>query len=783
MSTPAMTSDAIAALAREGVSRRAFLKGSGALIVGFSVAGAAGRLGLAPEEAFAQAAADPNTLLDSWIAIQSDGTVTAYTGKCELGQGQFTVQSQLVAEELCVPLERVRLTQCVTGVTPNQGTTSGAGTHFANFNRAGLALAAATARQALVGLASTKLGVPVAELAARDGSVFVTADASRSISYADLIGGRTFQVPLDKAAVRRHPREWTILGKPIGRLDLPDMVTARLQYVHNVRVPDMLHGRPVRPPSVGATLVSVDESSIKDLPGIVKVVTRKNYVGVVAQKPWQAIQAAEKLRVIWSAGPTLPGQAGYYDYMRTQPSRDTMVVDSGDVPDKMATAATTLRATYRYPFQMHGSIGSSCAVADVQSGKVTIWAASQNVYGLRGAAATLLNVPPETIQVVFTRGSGCYGINGADAVAFDAALLSQEAGKPVRVQLSRKDEMAWENYGLAFTIDQQIGLDAEGNIIAWDYEGWSASRGGRPGNRPGNVASGFHMGFEPLPFQPRTPSPAPTEFLTDNNAAPAYVTGKVGMNPPGGAGRVASERVLSHRVESPFFNGPLRAPEQVQNTFAHESFIDEVAARVKADPVAYRLRHLSDPRLIDAVNAAAKGFGWVPRPSPRPRNRRRGMVNGRGFACVARDEGNGWVAMAVEVDVNQDNGQIAVKRIVIACDAGPISNPDGIRNQLEGAALHGISRTLVEEVTWDDQEVTAFDWRTYRTLSLGTPMPKVETILMDRPDQQATGAGETSITVVAAAIGNAVFDATGVRLRQAPFTPERVRAEIAARSN
>jgi nicotinate dehydrogenase subunit B len=783
MTTPTMTSDAIAALAREGVSRRAFLKGSGALIVGFSVAGAAGRLGLTPDEAFAQAAADPNAQLDSWIAIQADGTVTAYTGKCELGQGQFTVQSQLVAEELCVPLNRVRLTQCVTGVTPNQGTTSGAGTHFANFNRAGLALAAATARHTLIGLASTKLGVPAADLTARDGSVFVTSDTSRSVSYADLIGERTFQVPLDKAAVRRHPREWTVLGKPVGRLDLPDMVTARLQYVHNLRVPGMLHGRPVRPPTVGATLVSVDESSIKDLPGIVKVVTRKNYVGVVAQKPWQAIQAAEKLRVTWSAGSPLPSHAGYYDHMRTQPSRDTIVVDSGDVPATMAAAATTVRATYRYPFQMHGSIGSSCAVADVQTGKATIWAASQNVYALRGASATLLGVPPETIQVIFTRGSGCYGINGADAVAFDAALLSQEVGRPVRVQLSRKDEMAWENYGLAFVIDQQIGLDAQGNIVAWDYEGWSASRGGRPGNRPGNVASGFHMGFEPVPFQPRTPSPPPTEFLTDNNAAPAYVTGRVGSHAPGGAGRVASERVLSHRVESPFFNGPLRAPEQLQNTFAHESFMDEVAARVKADPVEYRLRHLSDPRLMGVVSAAAKGFGWDARPSPRPGNRRRGVASGRGFACVARDEGNGWVAMAADVDVNQDNGQVIVKRLVIACDAGPVSNPDGIRNQLEGAALHGVSRTLSEEVTWDSSKVTAFDWRTYRTLSLGTAMPKVETILMDRPDEQATGAGETSITVVAAALGNAIFDATGVRLRQVPFTPERVRAELAARSD
>jgi CO/xanthine dehydrogenase Mo-binding subunit len=536
----------------------------------------------------------------------------------------------------------------------------------------------------------------------------------------------------------------------------------------------------VRPPAVGASLVSVDESSIKDLPGIVKVVTRRNYVGVVAEKPWQAIQAAQRLRVNWTPGTGLPDQGKYYDFMRTQPSRDTLVVDSGDVDARLASAAQRLRATYLYPFQMHGSIGSSCAVADVQDGKTTIWAASQNVYALRGSSATLLGVQPETVHVVFTRGSGCYGINGADAVAFDAALLSQAVGRPVRVQLSRKDEMAWENYGLAFVMDQEVGLDAQGNIVAWDYEGWSASRGGRPGARPGNVASGFHMGFEPAPFQPRTPSPAPTEFVGDNNTAPSYVIGQVG-DAAGGAGRVASERVLSHRVDSPFFNGPLRAPEQLQNTFAHESFIEEIAAHVKADPVAYRLRHLSDQRLIDVVQAAAKRFGWESRPSPRQGNRRTGVAPGRGFACVARDGGNGWMAMAADVDVNQDTGQVLVKRLVVACDAGPISNPDGIRNQLEGAALHGISRTLAEEVTWDDQKVTAVDWQTYRTLSVGTAMPTVETVLMDRPDVPATGAGETSITGVAAAIGNAVFDATGVRIRQVPFTPERVKAALGAR--
>ena len=778
-----LTPDAGAALDREGFSRRHFLKGSGALIVGFSITSVAGQIGLETALAAqgAPAAAQPNPgQLDSWLAIGADGIVTAYTGKCELGQGLTTVQMQLVAEELSVPMQRVRLIQCDTSITPNQGTTSGAQSHPANFNKAGLAQAGATARQALLRLGSERLGVPAAQLTARDGAISVSSDASRRVTYAELVGGRTFQMLIDASAPRRHPKEWTVMGQPVARVDIPSLVTAQAEFVHNVRVPGMLHGRPVRPPAVGATLQGVDESSIAGMPGVVKVVTQKNYVGVVAEKPWQAIQAAARLKVSWSAGTGLPNNAQYYDYMRTQPSRDTLVVDSGDVDAKLKSAAEVVRATYMYPFQMHGSIGSSCAVADVQNGKTTVWAASQNVYALRGSTATLLGVAPDTVRVVFTRGSGCYGINGADAATFDAALMSKAVGKPVRVQLSRKDEMAWENYGLAFVVDQQVGLDAQGNIIAWDYEGWSASRGGRPGARPGNVASGFHMGFEPAPFQPLAPAPPPTEFVGDNNTAPSYVAGRVG-DKSGGAGTVASERVLSHRIEAPFFNGPLRAPEQLQNTFAHESFMDEIAARVKADPVAYRLKHLSDPRLIDVVRSAAKTSAWETRPSPKPGNRRTGVASGHGFACVARDGGNGWVAMSADVDVNQDNGQVVVRRLTIAADAGPISNPNGIRNQLEGAALHGISRSLAEEVTWDDQKVTSFDWQTYRTLTLGSVMPAIQIVLMDRPDAAATGAGETSITAVAAAIGNAIFDATGVRLREIPFTPERVKAALQAR--
>ncbi|PYR25518.1 MAG: hypothetical protein DMF92_20420 [Acidobacteria bacterium] len=387
------------------------------------------------------------------------------------------------------------------------------------------------------------------------------------------------------------------------------------------------------------------------------------------------------------------------------------------------------------------------------------------------------------MRVIFTRGSGCYGLNGADTVSYDAALLSQAVGRPVRVQLMRKDEMAWENYGFAFVIDQRAGLDAEGNIIAWDYEGWSAALGNRPGNEaPGNVITGFLAGFAPAAFVPQAPAPDPAgRFNNGNNSAPSYVVGCVG-DACGGSGTIKSERVLSHRLKGLFWTGPLRSPERLQNTFAHESFMDEIAARVKADPVAYRLRHLSNPRIIDVVKAAAKAANWDTRPSPRPGIRRTGILSGRGIACVGYEGENGYSGMVAEVDVNQSTGAIVVKRLVVAQDCGPISSPDGLKNQTEGGALQGLSRALMEEVTWDDQKVTSVDWKTYHSMDLGSKVPQIETVLINRTDEEATGAGETAITVVAAAIGNAIFDATGARLRQVPFTPERVKAALAART-
>jgi nicotinate dehydrogenase subunit B len=761
------------------MNRRDFLKRSGALVVSFS------SVGVLREVAFGQGRFDgPGTpQLDSWIAVAADGSVTAYTGKVELGHGLFTAQTQLVAEELSVPLSRVKLIQGDTAVSPDQGTTSGSQSHPVNFNQGALAQACATAREALTQMAATRLGVPADQLIVRDGVVSAKADGSKRTTYGELVGGRKFNLGINAAAKRKDPRDWTVLGTSVPRLDAPALAAGTFEFVQNVRVPGMLHGRVVRPPDVGATLVGVDEASVRDMPGFVKVVVRKNFVGVVAEKPWQATQIALKLKAEWSKGTGLPAQAQFYDYLRNQkPVRDTFIVNSRDVDATLAGASKVVKATYRHAYQMHGSMGTSCAVADVQSDKATIWSPTQSVYPTRNTAATLLGLKPESVHVIFTMGSGCYGLNSADTVSFDAALMSQAVGKPVRVQLMRKDEMAWENYGTAFVIDQRVALDAGGTIVGWDYEAWAPTLGGRPGyNNPGNVITGFLTGAEPQPFTPRSPAPDPANYANNLNAAPSYVAGAVGGK-RGGTGVIASERVLSHSVRSLFWTGPLRSPERLQNSFAHESMLDEVAALVKADPVAYRLKHLSDPRLIEVVNAAARTAKWEARPSPKPAIRKTGAATGRGIACVLYEGNNGYCALVAEVEVNQDTGNVTVQRFVVSQDCGPISNPDGVTNQVEGGVMQGLSRALGEEVTWDQTRITSVDWRTYRPMYLGGDVPVIESVLINRLDAPANGAGETAITIVAGAVGNAIFDATGARIREAPFTTERVKAALAART-
>jgi nicotinate dehydrogenase subunit B len=761
------------------ICRRDFLKASGALIVSFS-AGSAG-------EAFAKQGpfdthpshVDPNKL-DSWLAVASDGSVTAYTGKCDFGQGILTAQTQLVAEELCVSLDRVKLIQCDTSITPDQGTTSGSQSTPTNFNVRNLAQAAATARETLIAMAADKLGMPTSQLRVDNG--IVRAKDGRSISYGDLLDGDHFERAVNPTARRKQPRDWNVLGKPVLSTDRVALMTGAFEFVHNVHVPDMVHGRVVRPPEIGATVADVDKNSVRHVPGIITVVRRNNFVGVVAEKQWQAAQAAKTLRVTWMPGPGLPAQQGFYEEMRKQPSRDVMLVNSQDVDEKLKSSAQVLKATYLYPYQAHGSIGSSCAVADVQADHATIWSPTQSVYPTQHGIAMLTGLPSDSVRVIFVRGSGCYGLNGADTVSYDAALLSQAVHKPVRVQLTRQDEFLSENYGSASVVEQQVGIDASDAILAWDCTTWSVSLGGRPGyDKPGNVITGMLAGLDPETITPHTAAEPTGELRNGSNAVPSYLIGCI-SGKCGGTGSIRGERVLMRTVKSPLMTGPLRSPLRLQNTFAHECFMDEISAHVKADPVAYRLQHLAETRMIDVLKAAAQQANWDARHSPAPGNTRIGRVAGRGIACVAYEGDNGYAALVAEVEVDQATGRVQPNRFICAIDCGPISNPDGLRNQIEGGVLQGTSRALGEEITWDARKVTSIDWRTYRSLPLGINVPVIESILIDRPAAKATGAGETAITLAAAAIGNAIFDATGARVRQVPFTPERVAAALSARS-
>jgi CO/xanthine dehydrogenase Mo-binding subunit len=599
-------------------------------------------------------------------------------------------------------------------------------------------------------------------------------------------------------AVPNDPSTWKVLGQSVPRVDIPAKAKGTFQYVQKVRVPGMLHGRVVRPPALGARVLGIDNGVVNGLPGNPQVVQVNDFVGVVADTEWHAIKAAEALAsgITWSAGDTLPAQTDLYTYMTQQPSRNSLAVNTGDVDQVMASAAKTMTAQYRYPYQMHGALASSCAVVDVRGGTgqtaaVKAWSATQGVYNMRTILSNLLRIPAPNIEVVFVEGSGCYGHNGADPVTQDAALLSQAVGKPVRVQYSRRDEMTGgEHYGHPMVSNEKVGLDASGAIIAWDYESIVMQRGegAAIGNAPGNGIPGALAGFPTAQVIPTTTPPNnPTAYSNGSNSVPSYVTGNVnGVS--SGTGTIASQRVLNRVVASPLWTAWLRSPDRLQHTFAHEGFMDEIAASLKADPVQYRLRHLSDPRFINVVKTVAQTARWDTRPSPKTDNvllrffSAGGVVTGRGFSCVLYEGNDGYCATVAEVLVDPETGVIKVTKVTAGIDTGPVINPDGLRNQMEGQVIQGISRTLYEEVKFDrtTSEITSKDWISYPVLKFGETIPEIVTVLINNLNAPVTGAGETTITTIAAAIGNAIYDATGVRMRQIPFTPESFLAAKAA---
>ena len=794
-----LSEKALEALDHVDPSRRDFLKTAGVMMIGFGIGAAT-----APT-AEAQSPINPsgnvdNTQVDNWVAVGADESITVFAGKAELGTGMRTLQLQLAAEELSVPMDRITLILCRSGVTPNQGLTVGSLSTLTQFGTGGLRVALDTARDALYQLASLWLDVSVGQLILKDGVFSVDGgDPTYTVSYGQLIQGRRFNLPVNSKAVPNDPSTWRVLGQSVPRVDIPAKAKGTFQYVQKVRVSGMLHGRVVRPPALGAHVRNIDNNVVNGLPGNPQVVQVNDFVGVVADTEWHAIKAAAALAsgITWSQGDTLPAQADLYTYMTQQPSRDSFSVNSGDVDQVMASAARTMTAQYRYPYQMHGALASSCAVADVRGGTgqtatVKVWSATQGVYNMRTVLSNLLKIPAANIQVTFVEGSGCYGHNGADPVTHDAALLSQVVGKPVRVQYSRRDEMTGgEHYGHPMVSNEKVGLDASGRIIAWDYENiWmQRGEGAAVGNQPGNGIPGALAGFPTAQVIPTTTPPNnPTAYNNFSNAVPSYVTGSVnGVR--SGTGIVASQRVLNRAVASPLWTAWLRSPDRLQNTFAHESFMDEIAASLKADPVQYRLSHLSDPRFINVVNSVAQRARWDTRPSPKGGNPfnpgNTGVVTGRGFSCVLYEGLDGYCAMVAEVIVDQDNGIIKVTKVTAGIDTGPVISPNGLRNQMEGQVIQGISRTLVEEVKFDRAagNITSKDWISYPVLRFGDVLPAIDTVLINNLSAPVTGAGETTITIVAAAIGNAIYDATGVRMRQIPFTPENFLAAKAAQKS
>ena len=760
-------------------SRRDFLKTAGIMMVGF------GASAVVAPDAKGQSVINPsgsvdNTQLDNWIAIGADESITVLAGKSELGQGMRTLQLQLAAEELSVDPSRITLVLCQSGVTPNQGLTVGSLSTLTQFGPAGLRTALDTARDALNQLAAQWLDTTLNNLTTNNGVISLISDPTQSVSYGQLILGKRFNLTVNTTAVGKDPSKWRVLGKSIPRVDIPAKAKGTFPYVQKVRVPGMLHGKVVRPPVPGAHVQNLDKTVLNGLPGNPQVFQNNDWVGVVADTEWHAIGAAGAISsgITWSAGDTLPLQANLYTYMTSQPSQDSYISNSGDVDAVMAKAAKIVTAQYLVPFQMHGSLGSSCAVADVRgTGKTAtakVWSATQGVYSAQSYVSAALGVPAGNVEIIWADGSGCYGHNGAEPVTLDATLLSQAAGKPVRVQYTRRDEMTGgENYGHAVVGNQKVGLDANGKILAWDYEMFKMQKGEgqASGSGLGNANPGALAGYPTTSYAP-TSAPALTATYSDfGNFHPPYTTGLFnGVS--NNTGNVTSQRITRRIVNSPFFTAWLRAPDGFQNSFIHESFMDEIAATVKADPVQYRLNYLTDPRLIHVVNLTASKAGWDPRPSPQPGNSRTGVVTGRGFAGNLYQTNNGYVAMVAHVTVDQTSGVITVNKVTVALDTGPVIHPDNLRNQMEGCALQAMSRTLHEEVKWNSRAgIASTDWVSYPVTQFGDALPVIQTILVNNTSVSPTGAGEVVMTVTSGAIANAVFDATGVRMRQIPFTP------------
>jgi nicotinate dehydrogenase subunit B len=739
-----------------GLSRRDFLK-AGGLVIGFS---------LYSNNLFSQAAParlpgslNANRMLNAWLRIDPDGSVTIFTGKIELGQGIGTALTQIAADELDVDLKRINIVHGDTSLTPNEGQT--AGSQSVQDSGTAVRFACAEAREILLSAASAKLGMPASELKVADGTIAGPADSK--VTYWDLAGEADLKKEAAAQAKPKPPSDHKWVGRSIPRRDIPKKFTGGAAYVQDVRLPGMVFGRVVRPPSPGATLTRVDLAAVRRMPGVVAVMRDGDFLAVAAQREEQAIKAREALKKssVWNESPALPPTGALlYDYMVGLGAPGQTVHDKSS--DSPSAAAKGLQARYTRPFQAHGSIGPSCAVAQWAEGsegrKLHVWTHSQGVFPLRGDLAAAFGIEPALIRCTHAEGAGCYGHNGADDVAFDAALLARATGgRPVKLQWMRDDEFMWEPYGSAMVMKLSGDLDAQGNIVSWSHELWSHPHNTRPGASKGvNLLAGRHLEKQIVPEPPGdVPLPAGG---SDRNAIPLYDFPNV--------------KVVKHFIrDTPLRTSALRTLGAYANVFALESFMDEMAAAAGADPVEFRLRHLKDSRGRAVIEATAQRAGWRP-------NSRGDGSSGWGFAFAKYKNLACYCAVAAEVSVDRKSGQVRVMRAVSGVDVGQVVNPDGVVNQIEGGIIQSTSWTLKEAVSFDRTRVKTRSWADYPILRF-EEVPQVDVVILNQPTQPFLGVGEGSQGPAAAAIGNAIANATGKRLRDLPFTPERIKKILA----
>jgi CO/xanthine dehydrogenase Mo-binding subunit len=736
-----------------GFSRRDLLKGGGALVIGFRIAGAP--LPAAAARGDIAGPPDPNAI-DSWIAVHADNTATVYLGKGEFGQGNTTGLLQIAGEELDLDMSQLRWVQLDTNVVPNQGAT----TSSSSIHRGGpqVRAAAAEARQALLALASTRLGVQTGSLTVSKGVVSIDGHPTRSVTYGALLGDKRFDVKFTGTAPQKPINRYKLVGASVPRVDIPDKASGTYVHMQHVRVPDMLHGRIVRPRGqraygAGAKPLSIDESSIADIPGA-RVVRKGDFVGVVAAREWDAVKAARALKVAWQEGPPLP--ENLFDSMRAAKTTDTVIADWGDAPNAFAQAAHVASSTYRCPYQSHAPFAANCALADVGPNGALVMSSTQDIYNSRDMLAQVLGLPVEKVRVQYHEGSGTFGRSCYEDAAQAAAVMSQAVGKPVRVQFMRSDELGWDDYGPAHLADVRAGIDASGKLVAYEYHGWQ---------------HGWMVNETTHELVLLTP---PKERTTGAGSIP------VNRMSTGSMYAVANRRVVSHAVPMVGYlkGAPLRSPLDLSFAFASEQTIDELAFMAKIDPLEFRRNNIGDARWLGVLNAAAAAAGWKPNVAASASSDA-DVLRGRGIALGTHHVSYG--AAVADVEVERRTGNIVATHVYGALDAGQVINPALVENQIVGQATQATSRVLKEEVTFDKSGVTSLDWVSYPVLRFAEH-PQVTAVVLQRLDEPSTGAGEEVMGATAAAIANAFFDATGVRLRQYPMTPERVKAALAAKT-